>query len=53
MKNKKVYNLTIEDLGDRLTINFNKHNVYIELDKKNLTIKGMFKTIEMINDFFE
>lgn len=53
MKNKKIYNLIIEDLSDRLIINFNKHNVFIKLDKKNLTIKEMLKTINMINDFFE
>lgn len=53
MKNKKVYNLTIEDLDDNLIVNLNKHNVFIKLDKKNLTIKEMLKTINMINDFFE
>lgn len=53
MKNKKVYNLTIEDLDDNLIVNFDKHNVFIKLDKKNLTIKEMLKTINMINDFFE
>lgn len=53
MKNKKIYNLIIEDLGDRLIVNFNKHNVFTKFNKKNLTIKEMLKHIEMINDFFE